>query len=286
MRSINITKTCKSVIVKEKADKKSKFEQVGEMILSSQRIVCFTGAGASTDSGIPDYRGIGNTYWRKYNLKDFIFQEFMRSEESRREYWRMEQEFYELVKSVHPNQIHYVLAELEHMGKLDAIITQNVDGLHQRAGSSKDRVIEIHGAIFTVSCLQCYKKYSREDIYHRIKSGVAVPYCSFCYGILKSDTISFGQPMPQEASARALIATLKSDLFIVIGSSLLMQPASYLVIKAKEAGAKIIIINLAATPYDMYSDLVIYYNAEQALLKTMEKVSFKGKDACEDRNIL
>jgi NAD-dependent deacetylase len=184
----------------------------------------------------------------------------------------MDQEFYELVKNALPNKSHLALAQIEKSGKLLAVITQNVDGLHQRAGNSADKVIEIHGSIFTVSCFLCYKKYSRQEIYLRVKGGVAVPYCSFCYGILKPDTVLFGQPIPQEVSARALMAALQSDLFIVIGSSLLVQPASYLVIKAKEAKAKIIIINLTSTPYDIYADLVIYNNADFAVSQIMSRL--------------
>lgn len=245
--------------------KGNKFEQAAHMISSAQKTVVFTGAGACTDSGIPDYRGIGINYWSKYNPKDFVFGQFMASEDSRREYWRMDQEFYELVKNAKPNKIHYSLAALERIGKLRAIITQNVDGLHQKAGSSLEKVIEIHGNIFTVSCLQCHKKYPRQELYERIKAGVLVPYCSFCHGILKPDTVLFGQPIPEEVSSRALRATLQGDLFLVIGSSLLVQPAAYLVIKAKEAKAKVIIINLTSTPYDIYADLVIYGNAEKII---------------------
>jgi NAD-dependent deacetylase len=215
---------------------------------------------------------MGSHYWAKYDLTDFTFHQFLTSEAKRKEYWRMEQEFYELVQTVRPNDVHNALAELERKGKLLAIITQNVDGLHQRAGNSKEKVIEIHGHIFTVGCLQCFKKYSREEVYQRIKTGIAVPYCSFCHGILKSDTIAFGQALVPEISARSLGATLQSDLFLVIGCSLLVQPAAYLVTKAKEAGAKVVMINFSATPYDFCADLVIYENAKQAMVQIMNEL--------------
>lgn len=258
----------------EESYKKDQCAKTAQMILNAKEIVYFTGAGIGTDSGIPDYRGTGSGYWAKYNLKDFSFQEFLVSEECRREYWRMDEEFYELVKKSYPNEIHYCLAELEKRNKLSTIITQNVDGLHQKAGSSCDKIIEIHGNIFSVSCLHCFKDYSREEISQLIKRGVSVPYCSFCQGILKSDTIAFGQNLPEHWSAKALMATLKSNLFIVIGSSLLVQPASYLVVKAKEVGAKIVIINLMATPYDMYADVVIYTNAKETMLKILERIKY------------
>ncbi len=256
----------------EELYKKDKHAQVARMILNSQNIVYFTGAGIGTDSGIPDYRGSGSAYWAKFNLMEFSFTEFLANEDCRREYWRMDEEFYELVKKSQPNATHYSLVELEKMGKLNTIITQNVDGLHQKACSSPGKIIEIHGNIFSVSCLHCFKDYSREDIHQLIQRGVSVPYCSFCHGILKSDTIAFGQAIPEHWSAKSLMATLKCNLFVVIGSSLLVQPAAYLVVKAKEAGAKIVIINLMPTPYDTYADVVIYASAKETMLKIIEKI--------------
>ena len=245
------------------------------MIAQANRIVCFTGAGASTDSGIPDFRGRGRSYWTQYDLKHFQYAAFMDSVQSRQVYWQMEQEFYELVLSVRPNAIHDACVELEQYRKLYAIITQNVDSLHQRAGNSPHLVIEIHGNIFSVTCQNCGRKYSREEIYYRIKNGVKVPYCDFCGGILKSDTVAFGQPMPPFESSQSLKATYAADLFIVIGSSLLVQPAAYLIVKAKESPSKVLLINLISTPYDNYADLVIYENAERAIKMIMEMVRKK-----------
>ena len=199
----------------------------------------------------------------------------MDSEESRRICWEMEQEFYELVLSVRPNAIHDACVEIEQYNKLYAIITQNVDSLHQRAGNSPHLVIEIHGNISSVSCQACWHKYTREEIYLRIKNGVRIPYCHLCGGILKSDTVAFGQPMPLYASSQSLKAVYACDLFVVIGSSLLVQPAAYLIVKAKENGAKVILLNLISTPYDSYADLVIYENAERAIKIIMEKVRKK-----------
>ena len=251
------------------------YELAAQMIAQAQRIVCFTGAGASTDSGIPDFRGMGNSYWTQYDLKHFHYTHFMDSEESRRIYWKMEQEFYELVLSVRPNAIHDACVELEHYNKLYAIITQNVDSLHQRAGNSPQLVIEIHGNIFSVGCRNCLRKYSREEIYYRIKNGVAVPYCDYCGGILKSDTVSFGQSMPLFESSQSLKAVYASDLFIVIGSSLLVQPAAYLIVKAQEIHSKVLLINLISTPYDHCANFIIYENAERAITKIMEIVRKK-----------
>lgn len=251
------------------------YETAAHMIAQAERIVCFTGAGASTDSGIPDFRGVGNSYWTQYDLKHFRYTSFMDSEESRRIYWKMEQEFYELVLSVRPNAIHDACVELEHYHKLYAIITQNVDSLHQRAGNTPHYVIEIHGNIFSVSCQSCLRKYAREEIYNRIKNGVTVPYCDYCGGILKSDTVAFGQPIPQLSSSQSLKAVYASDLFVVIGSSLLVQPAAYLIVKAKENHSRVLLINLISTPYDRYADFIIYENAERAIMKIMEIVRKK-----------
>lgn len=249
----------------QEINNKNKLEALKAFVSEAKRMVVFTGAGTSTASGIPDYRGVGVNYWNKYNPKDFIFEQFLHSEDSRKEYWRMDQEFYALVLKAVPNQIHYALAQLERRQKLCAVVTQNVDSLYQKAGLPVNKVIEIHGNISTVTCLHCYRKYPRQEIYNRIKDGVTIPYCNFCHGILKPDTVLFGQPLPQDLSQASLKVTLESDLFMAIGSSLLVQPASYLVLKAKEAGAKVIIINLNSTPYDIYADLVIYGNAEEII---------------------
>ena len=137
--------------------------KAADLIGRSEKVIVFTGAGVSTESGIPDFRSPGGI-WHKYNPEDFYYQKFISSEESREKYWQMSREFYEPLKNAQPNAAHQAVAELEKMGKLDCVITQNIDNLHQRAGSSPQKVIELHGTTVSVSCLSCRKKYPREEV--------------------------------------------------------------------------------------------------------------------------
>src|SRR3972149_5646804 len=173
-----------------------KLKEVAQWIVASKRVVVFTGAGLSTESGIPDFRSPGGV-WDRYNPEDFYFQNFLASEASREKYWRMATEMYEPIKTAQPNQAHLAIAELEKLGKLDCVITQNIDGLHFKAGNSKEKVIELHGTAMSVSCLNCRKKYDRDEVQERLRKGLKVPYCDACGGPLKPATVSFGQSMPE-----------------------------------------------------------------------------------------
>jgi NAD-dependent deacetylase len=171
-------------------------ETVAELIVGSNRIVVFTGAGASTESGIADFRSPGGI-WDKYDPEDFYFQRFLTSEEAREKYWAMSAEVYGCLKQAKPNRVHLAIAELEKLDKLECIITQNIDGLHHKAGNSPEKIIELHGTALSVSCLSCGKKYDRDEVQERVRKGVRVPRCDDCGGLLKPDTISFGQAMPE-----------------------------------------------------------------------------------------
>jgi NAD-dependent deacetylase len=236
---------------------KAEIERLAHLVRESSEIVALTGAGVSTESGISDFRSPGGV-WDRYDPDELSFQAFLGSEESRRTYWRFHREFYTPMKLSQPNNAHRALAELERMGKLRGIITQNVDNLHQRAGSSPERVIEIHGTAFKVKCLQCEACYDREDIEKRLDEGEAVPRCDACNGLLKPATISFGQAMPEREMLAAFELARASDLFIVLGSSLVVYPAANLPAAAVAAGAILAIINLTATPYDGRADVVIH----------------------------
>ena len=144
-----------------------------ELIRESNKILAFSGAGLSTESGIPDFRSPGGI-WEKYDPADFYFNKFLSNEKSREKYWRMSTEFYDKMKDVRPNRAHLAVKEIEDMGKLVAVVTQNVDNLHHKAGNSPDKIIEIHGTAFTVSCLDCGKKYSRDEIESRLKAGIKI----------------------------------------------------------------------------------------------------------------
>lgn len=235
-------------------------EQTASFINGSGKIVVFTGAGVSTESGIPDFRSPGGL-WSKYDPEDFTYQRFISDEEARKKYWKMSTEFYDTLQSVKPNAAHIAIAELETIGKLDCLITQNIDGLHQIAGVSPERVIELHGTARVVSCLSCKKRYDRDGIQERIANGDNAPLCDDCNGLLKPATISFGQAMPELETAEALKRSGGCDLFFVVGSSLVVQPAAYMPVVAKERGARLVIINREATPHDHMADLIIQGSA-------------------------
>jgi NAD-dependent deacetylase len=251
-----------------------KLSQVAEWIIQANKVVVFSGAGLSTESGIPDFRSPGGV-WDRYNPEDFYFQNFLASEISREKYWQMATEMYEPMKKAQPNLAHLAIAEMERLGKLDCVITQNIDGLHFKAGNSEEKVIQLHGTAMFVSCLRCGKSYDREEIQERIQKGVKAPYCDDCGGPLKPATISFGQSMPERETEEAYHRSSSSDLFIAIGSSLGVQPAASMPLVAKRNGAKLVIINRDPTPYDPMADIVIHGQAGPVMAGILEKVKEK-----------
>ncbi len=253
------------------SDQEILIQKVADLINQARKVIVFTGAGVSTESGIPDFRSPGGV-WHKYDPEDFYYQKFLSSEAAREKYWQMSREFFEPIKNAQPNAAHMAVVQLEKIGKLDCVITQNVDNLHQKAGNSPEKVIELHGTTMTVSCLSCRKKYPREEIQSWLLSGVRVPRCEVCEGILKPDTISFGQPMPPLHTEESFRRARNCDLFIVIGSSLVVQPAASIPVEAKEHGAKLVIINREPTPHDSYADIVIHGSAGEIMSKIMERL--------------
>jgi len=235
-----------------------------EMINKAQKILVFTGAGFSTESGIPDFRSPGGL-WSKYDPSDFYIQKIVSDEKAREKYWKMSTETYKIMKDAVPNKAHLAIKTIQDMSKLLAIVTQNIDGLHYKAGNSRDKIIEIHGTVFTVSCLSCGKKYDRDEIEGHFKSGVKIPYCDNCSGILKPDTISFGQSMPEDKMSRAIMYSRECDLCLVLGSSLVVYPAASIPEHAYKNKAKLIIINRDITPLDGYADLVIHESVTTAM---------------------
>ena len=235
-----------------------------QIIKEAKRILIFSGAGMSTESGIPDFRSPGGV-WSKYDPSDFYFDKIISSEKARERYWEMSTEFYDTMKDAVPNRAHLAIRAIEDSGKLLAIVTQNIDNLHHKAGNSPERIIEIHGTAFSVSCLSCGKKYDRDDIQERLNSGVKAPYCDDCAGILKPDTISFGQAMPEDKMADALMYARECDLCIVLGSSLVVYPAASVPVHAVQNGARLIIINRDETPLDAEADLVCHESLSKVL---------------------
>lgn len=214
-------------------------------------VVFFTGAGVSTESGVPDFRSPGGI-WTKYS--PVYFDEFVSSQEARIRYWKMKRETHALYKNVQPNIGHHSIAAFEKRGRLLGLITQNVDGLHRIAGNSPEKMVELHGTDRKVSCLGCGKEFDPDPIYRRLEEDSVPAPCDACGGLLKPATISFGQPMPQAEMKRAQEWSEAAEVFIVVGSSLVVQPAAAFPVVAKQGGATLAIINREPTPLDALSD--------------------------------
>jgi NAD-dependent deacetylase len=228
---------------------------LAEMIAQARRIVVFTGAGISTESGIPDFRSPGGV-WSK--IKPIEFGDFVRSEEMRREAWRRAFDGGDGWVGAEPNAGHYAVARLVEQGKASAVITQNVDNLHQNSGIPDDKVIELHGNASYATCLECGVRHELADLKALWQATGDIPACRECSGIVKRATISFGQSMPEGPMARAEYETLAADLFIVLGSSLVVYPAAGFPLLAKRHGAQLVIVNREATDQDPYADLVLH----------------------------
>src|SRR6185312_5999140 len=227
--------------------------EFARMIDAADRVVVFTGAGISTESGIPDFRSPGGT-WTK--MKPIDYSEFMRSDAARRETWRRRFEMETTLRQARPNRGHAAVAELVRCGKASSVITQNIDGLHQDSGIPDDKVIELHGNTTYAHCLECGQRYEIEALRVDFEQDRIVPRC-ICSGWIKTATISFGQSMPVNAMRRAERETLQADLFISIGSSLVVYPAAGFPELAKRNGSRLVILNLQETGLDGMADLVL-----------------------------
>lgn len=231
-----------------------------EMIERAGRLVAFTGAGISAESGIPTYRGEDGV-WDKYDPSKYADIRYFRKEPSY--YWNFFKDVRcPVLKKAQPNKAHLALAGFEEAGKLSAIITQNIDGLHQLAGSK--RVLELHGNTRRILCLECGEAYGIDAIYKKIESQLP-PHCSKCNGVLKPDVVFFGESLPSTVLDEAITETRSCDLFLVVGSSLVVQPAASLPVMAKENGASLVIVNKDPTPLDRMADLVIHDSASSIL---------------------
>lgn len=232
-------------------------DAIGElkgMIAAARRVVVFTGAGISTESGIPDFRSPGGI-WTKY--QPINFQDFVASEEMRREAWRRKFATDETMRKAEPNRGHRAVEKLVRIGKVSSVITQNVDGLHQASGIPVQKVIELHGNTTYAKCLDCSERMELDAVRQCFVVEDRLPTCTSCGGIVKTATISFGQAMPEEEMRRAQTETLACDLFIVLGSSLVVYPAAGFPITAKRNGANLVIVNRDPTDLDDFADLVL-----------------------------
>lgn len=248
----------------------SKIQEVADLILKSEKIVVFTGAGISTESGIPDFRSPGGI-WTRFDPDDFTINKFMTSSETRKKQWEILVHG-GLFQDVKPNKAHAAIAELEGMGKLECVITQNIDDLHQRAGNRRDKVFELHGNMQWVRCMDCSERYPIEHIQEILKSGVAEPECEHCAGILKPDVVFFGEALPTDTINSAMYHAANCDLLIVVGSSLVVQPAAFIPSYARDAGAALVIINIGSTPYDHMAKVLINDGAGKTMSAIIEKV--------------
>jgi NAD-dependent deacetylase len=223
---------------------------------ASTRIVALTGAGISTESGVPDFRGPQGV-WTKNPKAERLsnIHYYMSDPEVRKLAWQ--QRLVHPAWHAVPNAGHRTLVALEQSGRLHALITQNIDGLHQRAGNSPEKVIEVHGTVHVVVCMSCERREPMQAVLARVRAGEEDPPCEKCSGILKSATISFGQPLVPEVIERAMQAASEGDLFLAIGTSLQVYPVAGAVPRAKSAGARVIIVNAEPTPMDDVADLVI-----------------------------
>ena len=224
----------------------------------------FSGAGISTESGIPDFRSPGGI-WEKFDVNDFHIERFLESKESRKKYWLRASQLYTEIAKAEPNAGHLAVVALEQMGKLSSLITQNVDGLHQLAGTGQDKVIELHGTSRNVHCLSCGETHPREIFQKKVSNDGDAPDCEKCGGLMKPATISFGQPLIQEDIERAAFEAENCDLFLVIGSSLVVYPAAGFPLLAVKKGALLVIINLQETPHDPYAEVVLRSPAGEVL---------------------
>jgi NAD-dependent deacetylase len=224
------------------------------LIEASRRIGIFTGAGISTESGIPDFRGT-NGVWTQ--MRPILFQDFLASAQARRETWRRRFAGDDTMRAARPNRGHQAVALLVAQGRAQAVITQNIDGLHQASGIPQDRVIELHGNSTYATCLDCTTRHEIAELRAAFEQDGEVPPCRACGGLVKTATISFGQSMPEEPMRRAQAEALAADLFLVLGSSLVVQPAASFPELAKSAGARLVIVNLQETPLDPIADLVV-----------------------------
>ena len=224
------------------------------LVAGASRIVGFTGAGISTESGVPDFRS-PNGVWARNRIVDF--QEFVSSEAGRVEYWRQKVAAWPAMRDAEPNAGHHAFVELHGQGRLEALITQNIDRLHQRSGLPAGAVLELHGATTEAVCLSCGDAIDFDEACRRVRAGETAPRCRPCGGLLKPATVSFGQAMPRDVMMRAEAAAETCDLLLAVGSSLVVEPAASIPRIARRAGARLIIVNRDPTPLDGMADAVV-----------------------------
>jgi NAD-dependent deacetylase len=251
-------------------------QQLAALIAEARNIVVFTGAGISTESGVPDFRSPGGVWSR---MKPITFQEFTSSEALRREAWTRAFTGVAGWTGAKPNAGHHAVAALVRRGKASAVITQNVDNLHQDAGVPAERVIELHGNAGYAACLDCSLRHELADLREAFEARGEIPHCRACRGLVKGAVISFGQAMPPLAMNRAKAAALGCDLFLVLGSSLVVYPAAGFPLMARRAGAVLAIVNREPTEQDAMADLVLHEEIGPTMSDVVEDVAQASRRA-------
>jgi NAD-dependent deacetylase len=245
------------------------FNEIIKLVKASKSTVILTGAGISTESGLPDFRS-DNGFWTKN--KPIQFNEFLQSEENQRLSWERNIELHSLLKNIKPNLGHMFVEKITSLQKSNFLITQNIDGLHQKSGVSRNKIIEIHGSAIEAACLECAAKQNILDFHDAIKLEDPLPKCTFCGGVVKVATISFGQPMNEMDMMHASKIVKESDLMIVMGSSLKVLPAGKLPNLAMQSGSKLIILNREKTRYDQSADIVINDELQNICSKLIDEL--------------
>ena len=226
-------------------------------------------------AGGVDVRGTGGL-WERFDPDDFTIDKFLNNPDSRRKQWYILKEGL-MTDKAEPNAAHVAIAELHNMGKLDCVITQNVDNLHQKAGIPDDMVFELHGNMQWAVCLECGRRYNFIDIKNRLDAGEDIPGCPACRGMLKPDIVMFGEQLPYEVLEEAGRRARNSDLFLVIGSTLVVYPAAYMPQYAVQSGASLVIINLGETPLDRHASVIISARAGETMAAVIQQVKEKSK---------
>ena len=258
--------------------RRSNFGAVTDLIAlarPARDMVAFTGAGISTESGIPDYRGPGGVWER--NAPPTL-DDFRENRQTRADYWRERRERYPALRDTMPNAGHVALARLQRVGRLSRVITQNIDGLHQKAGSDPARTIELHGSAHRVRCLDCGTSWPAATVQARLTSE-PLPDCERCGGMLRAATVLFGESLPEVPLRRAIGAAQTCDLMLVVGSSLVVQPAARIPEIAVASGARLAIVNNEPTPLDGLAQVVIRAGAGGVLDALAEALLADGEDA-------
>mgnify|MGYP001502940206 FL=1 len=247
----------------------NRFNEIIKLVKTSKSTVILTGAGISTESGLPDFRS-DNGFWTKN--KPIQFNEFLLSEEKQRLSWERNIELHSLLKNIKPNLGHMFVEKITSLQKNNFLITQNIDGLHQKSGVPKNKIIEIHGSAIEAACLECEAKQNILDFHDAIKFEGPLPKCTVCGGVVKVATISFGQPMNEIDMMHASKIVEESDLMIVMGSSLKVLPAGKLPNLAMQSGSKLIILNREKTRYDQSADIVINDELQNICSKLIDEL--------------